>query len=403
MPNRPGLALLIASLAPFVLALVAKPAPPQWKLIIGGSTKGYLSPCGCTEPMSGGIRRRATVVKRMSEPGDLVVETGPFAGAPGRQMEIKAETLAQALKAMGVDVVALRQEDLAVGPGVLEAVGRLSGAELLNGGPDSMASLERCLVASDPGGINVAEAISRAKNAVVQADTGQAVVYVTGLDKEGARAIAQAAPQLDVVVYASTSHPKGQAELVGNTWLVTASDQGRYVVSLTFTGERFEAPSVTDLGPDVADDPDVARYYRQYLDRLRDEHLVELMPKPSTDAYSGSKACKNCHTREFEVWEKSGHAHAWPTLKRDGHDADPDCVPCHTTGITSTGGFIVEEKTPQLAEVGCESCHESGAAHITMPESNPLPKVGELACAPCHKLQNSPNFRFDLYWKKIEH
>lgn len=400
MSSRPGLGLLLASLAPFAAVFFAQPAPPSWKLVIGGATKGYLSPCGCTSPMSGGIRRRAAVVKRIAGPGDVVLETGPMAGELGRQMEIKAETLAQAFKDMGVSAVTLGKGDAGLGPGVLEAVSRLSGAQLIDGGPIPVSN---CLIGSDPGEIAIAEAIRRAKQLADQPGRGLARIYVTGLAKEAAREIARAVPQLDAIVFATSSNPKGQAEKIGKTWIVTAADEGRFVVSLPFTGAGFEAPSVYDLGPDIKDDPETARYYRQYLDRLRGENLVEMMPKTSNEAYSGSKACKSCHQAEYAVWAESKHAHAWPTLKQDGHDADPDCVPCHTTGIQSTGGFLIEEKTPHLAEVGCESCHGSGAAHITMPEANPFPKAGEKSCAGCHKLQNSPNFRFGAYWEKIKH
>lgn len=405
MSARPRIALLLASVIPFIGVMVGQVQPDRsWSLVVSGATKGYLSPCGCTAPMSGGIRRRTTLIRQISKPDDLVLEVGPFVGDLGRQMEIKAETLAQSMKVMGTDAIALQQSDFQIGEGVLETIGRLSGAQVLRGEATEVFESEKWRMASDPGQISVELAVVRARQfARGQIGANQAQIYVTHLGKLEAQTIAKAVPELDVVVYASSSNPDQQAQQFGKTWIVSPADQGRYVVSLQFSGEKFEAPAVYDLGPDVHDHEDVSRYYSQYLDRLRAEDLVQMMPKTSDVAYSGSKQCKSCHEREYAIWEKSKHNIAWETLKADGHDADPDCVGCHTTGIESTGGFLIEEKTPQLTDVGCESCHGASAAHVMTPKEAPLPKAGKESCMSCHKLQNSPNFKFETYWLKIKH
>ncbi len=405
MSPRPKIALLLLSAVPFVLALLGNATKPDdsWTLVVSGATKGYLAPCGCTKPMSGGIRRRASVIQAISKESDLVVELGPMVGGPGRQSEIKAETLAQSLKTMKTDFVSLQKSDLLLGEGVLDSVSRLSGAQLMRGQADDFQSGEGWLMANDLGDLTVEQAVLRAQSLVRSRESKEALIYITGLGKDEATEFAAKVPELDVVVYSSSSNPERQAVQIGKTWLVSPADEGKFVVSLRFTGDRFEAPVVYGLGPDIHDEKTVARYYDQYLDRLRVEKLVEKMPKSSSDQYSGTDKCRSCHEPAYKVWEGSKHSQAWATLKADKHDADPDCVSCHTVGNQSSGGFIVEEKTPHLTNVGCESCHGAGAAHIEAPERVKMPTVGKDSCTPCHKLNHSPNFRYDEYWEKIKH
>ncbi|HSI73617.1 MAG TPA: multiheme c-type cytochrome, partial [Fimbriimonas sp.] len=98
----------------------------------------------------------------------------------------------------------------------------------------------------------------------------------------------------------------------------------------------------------------------------------------------------------------SAHAHALLTLEKEGHPRDPDCVSCHVVGLQFSTGFKSRQKTPQLANIGCESCHGAGAKHAAKP-SLKLRKLTEQACLPCHTTENSPHFDFKTYWKKIRH
>jgi hypothetical protein len=405
MSLRPRVGLLLLSAVPFVLALcgqVNRPAE-SWTLVVSGATKGYLSPCGCTKPMSGGIRRRASVIQAISTANDLVIELGPIIGEPGRQSEIKAETLAQSLRTMRTDIIALQKTDLSMGAGVLDSMSRLSGAQLMRGEAEDFRTGPGWRMASDLGDLSLDEVVLRAQQLVRSRESKEALIYITGLEKEGSTQLISKVPELDVVVYASSSNPERQTSQIGKTWLVSPADEGKFVVSLRYTGDRFEAPVIYGLGPDIHDDKTVARYYDQYLDRLRVEKLVEKMPKVSSESYAGTEKCRSCHESAYQVWSKSKHSEAWATLKADKHDADPDCVSCHTVGSQSTGGFLVEEKTPELTNVGCESCHGAGATHIHAPEQVKMPTVGKDSCLPCHKLNHSPNFRFPEYWEKIKH
>jgi hypothetical protein len=60
----------------------------------------------------------------------------------------------------------------------------------------------------------------------------------------------------------------------------------------------------------------------------------------------------------------------------------------------------------------CENCHGPGSRHVELAEAgedNPgesvrLTKANAKArCETCHDGDNSPDFEFEAYWKKVEH
>src|SRR4051794_23568395 len=91
-----------------VAALAAAAFSPQKAdsgiaVILGGDTDGYLSPCGCTSPMTGGIRRRASAIRALSgSQRPIILENGGLINGNGPQDEMKARTLAKALASVGV-------------------------------------------------------------------------------------------------------------------------------------------------------------------------------------------------------------------------------------------------------------------------------------------------------------
>ncbi len=96
------------------------------------------------------------------------------------------------------------------------------------------------------------------------------------------------------------------------------------------------------------------------------------------DDYVGAKRCRVCHMAESKSWEQTKMAKAFELLKpgvraeaKTAHKLDPNkdytkdtnCVGCHSTGY-GAGGFKDIATTPDLAGVGCESCHGAGAGYM---------------------------------------
>jgi peroxiredoxin len=135
---------------------------------------------------------------------------------------------------------------------------------------------------------------------------------------------------------------------------------------------------------------------------------------PSTAAHVGSDACKSCHEPEYATWAASTHAISVQSLAKEGKADQVECLTCHTTAFGREGGFPRDGSSaahPDLARVGCESCHGPGGEHIV----EGLPKFGNIValgdkcdscvilqiCGSCHDEANDPGFEFAVL-EKIE-
>lgn len=391
-------------------------------VIVGGDVHGYLSPCGCTKPMMGGIRRRATAIRNMtSGKRALVLENGGLVGNVARQDEMKAETLAEALRFIQVDAIHLTTAEGALGRGMVEALARLSGSKVTSASVENTRAMPVApFIVADGfliGGVTVdagplARHLEDHPVLVQDAVEGLAsqaskrklpLVLMVGGGEADARAVASLAPQAKLIVYSSTGDPPKAPIAVGDQMLVTPGEHGKSFVRLWYAQGKFQAYGVVTLTPEFTDDAKVVSVYRRYLDRVRDERLLEKLPRTKGQAFAGNATCGTCHSEAMLAWEKSRHAGALHTLEIEGHDRDPDCTGCHVVGLDSEKGFRSRLLTPHLTDVGCESCHGAGANHSVDPAKFPMPKAGEASCRPCHVKDHSPEFDFATYWKKIEH
>jgi hypothetical protein len=123
----------------------------------------------------------------------------------------------------------------------------------------------------------------------------------------------------------------------------------------------------------------------------------------------GSNACQKCHEAEFETWQASPHGHAVSSLEKQGQAGAAECLQCHTTAFGKQGGFPAEAPVaahPDLARVGCESCHGPGSEHV----GENAKRVGTIlslgdkcdscvilkVCGSCHDDANDPGFQFKV-------
>jgi hypothetical protein len=118
--------------------------------------------------------------------------------------------------------------------------------------------------------------------------------------------------------------------------------------------------------------------------------------------FAGPTACRRCHGDIYAQWAASPHAKAFVTLERNRQHENPDCLACHATGAGRDGGFESYRATPELARVGCESCHGPGRLHAADPE----PGYGKIVletCTGCHDMKNSPEFDYYSYKARVAH
>jgi peroxiredoxin len=120
-----------------------------------------------------------------------------------------------------------------------------------------------------------------------------------------------------------------------------------------------------------------------------------------TKGYSGNDVCGVCHELAHETWTYTKHATAFDTLVTHAADADPECIGCHVVGYNEPGGFKSARETPELEDVGCESCHGRGGPHL----SPDFVKDGsyQTACASCHNPTHSLGFEYASFLPRISH
>lgn len=72
------------------------------------------------------------------------------------------------------------------------------------------------------------------------------------------------------------------------------------------------------------------------------------------------------------------------------------CFACHTTGYGQPGGFVDFEKTPNLANAGCEVCHGPGSAHVDSGGDPTRIKAKPVMteCERCHNAERVQTFNF---------
>ncbi|MBW2664648.1 MAG: redoxin domain-containing protein [Deltaproteobacteria bacterium] len=116
--------------------------------------------------------------------------------------------------------------------------------------------------------------------------------------------------------------------------------------------------------------------------------------------YSGNEACGVCHESEHATWMLTEHARAFDTLVKHGKTNDAECVSCHVVGYDELGGFEGQD-TPQLENVGCETCHGRGGGHLS-PEFVKILDYTSI-CVTCHDTKHSLGFEYATFLPKISH
>ena len=268
------------------------------------------------------------------------------------------------------------------------------------------------------------------------------LVLLAHTTRKEALELADKYPDFNLVICAEGGdEPPAQAEEIhkGGTKLIVVGEKGMYAVVLGMFDDpqqplRYQRVPLDSRFPAS---PEMSALMSAYQDQLKDLGLSGLgirpLPhplNPLNGEFVGTDACKKCHEESYRVWKKSPHSRAFATLQNvvPPRNFDPECISCHTVGWHPTkffpyqSGFLSEKETPKLINVGCENCHGPGQWHVRA-ENHGTPAEQAAArksvaiteaeaanpnspkqnCWSCHDLDNSPEFKFDLYWPFVKH
>jgi hypothetical protein len=268
------------------------------------------------------------------------------------------------------------------------------------------------------------------------------LVLLAQADHKEAVELAQKYPDFNLVVCSDGgAEPPNKPEEIGKsgTKLVVVGEKGMYAVVLALYDNPQQPLRYQRVALDsrFTSSPQMVALMSAYQDQLKALGLSGLGIRPLANPlqqtngnYVGSEACKSCHEESYRVWKKSPHSRAFATLKNavPPRNFDPECISCHTVGWNPSeffpyeSGYLSEKETPKLINVGCEDCHGPGQNHcraenqgtkteqtlyrkvmVNTKEEMADTKSQKRTCWSCHDLDNSPEFKFDLYWPYVKH
>lgn len=392
-------------------------------VFLTGNGLGTLQPCGCSGGQLGGLDRRAIILNSVDPSKRLIVDTGTFVEGYGEQDMIKFNIIVQALDLLNYDIVNLSDNDIEIADnlGLSNSLGMKF--DYMTAGADDVnmpAKFTRQLslkektvavtVASFDPQTGPVEQIRRLfeRPACLQSAN---ILILNYCDAGLIKAIADMG-LVDCVV----CPPEGDEAAV-----VSSEDAGPLVVSVGRLGKYVGKLQIREgkdnklkfgysavpVSEDLAQEEALVELYKVYQQLVKEADLLQGHPRWSLAnglRYTGSESCKSCHKYEYEKWSTKAHASAYATLERVGSQYDPECVVCHVVGMDYYSGFVSEQTTGHLKNVGCENCHGPGSMHK---ESYGKVKTSEpfSDCMDCHTPEHSGEFagNEEHYLKKIVH
>jgi hypothetical protein len=414
-------------------------------IFFSGSVHGFLGVCGCPSFPMGGLDRRAGYLEifRKEERGiaTLLLDSGNLFDEPGAAGDVRTRALIRGMGHLGYEAAGVGERELALGAEhFLGLTGDapfpfISANLVIEGSRQPWLSdhLIRepagfpILVTSVTGEFDVPRVELEDGRAVVVADPAESVarvldahgtedtfvVVLSALPLEEARVLARRVSDIDLIVGARGLRHTIDPIREGRTQILYCGDEGKYfgrvlVFDDAQASGRFEVRgTLVALDDRVPREPDMEAYVVESqaeaseAERLQrsidDVHRTEADRSNVAVGYLGSGSCTACHADIVAEWSQTAHAHAWQTLRRAEKvqlgSVRNSCIPCHVTGYGEPGGFVDEETTPHLVDVGCESCHGPGAAHVAQPELE-YGAVTLANCTTCHTPEMDPDFNY---------
>jgi hypothetical protein len=445
---------------------------PKLLLVFTGFMDGYIEPCGCAglEQMKGGLSRRHSMFKELTKNKweYIAIDAGNINKGFGLQEELKYNfVIDESLRLMKYSAIGIGNRELrfptevlllytvdvpnspkyytsanvailafnsdVVKPyRVLEQVGLKVGVVSVMANSFHGEVNNKEIIFADP--------VDKLKEILPKLNNEKCdkkVLIIHGSDEEIKTIIKIFPNEFDYIVGGNTpAEPPIKPNFAEKSMLVEVGEKGKFAVAVGLyddakTPFRYQR---IPLDSRYKNSDDIINRIKLYQSQLEKTGLNGLGIKPIDDVrseicgkYSGTKQCVDCHEEAHKVWRKTKHSIAWNALAKESNPPrinDPECIGCHVVGWNRReqspykSGFSGQKTTPDLINVGCESCHGPCENHIKAEQGadiklqEKLRKAIKLSiednkakkiCIECHDGDNSPHFDFKSYWKKIQH
>lgn len=401
-------------------------------VIVSCDTAGWIVPCGCSSKQAGGLLRRATYVDGVRKTTDvLLADAG---GAPGGytpydrlkfdavlrgevQMQIAAHNIGAAEAELGAKSLREFAEKLKA-PLITSNVKDAEGQEFLPTHRIAKLGDQRIAIAGVLSkkyareGLQI-ESPRDSLMRLIQSLKGQfdQLLVLAYLPEDELEQLVSQVPEADMIVGGPTRQSISPRRAGPAIWGAT-TNKGKFLVHLhRSSGKELWDGKIVELNDEIADDATQTKNLKRFRDELaRIDFTADqtgFTPVLSTDIPAnfqvvGTEACQKCHQNDCQQWSQTRHGHAWQTLVDKQSQMDPYCQHCHTTGYGQPGGFRSVALGQLRQNVGCESCHGPGQAHVLRPATHTIYDARD-RCLQCHDHENSPKFNYDEFWAAITH
>lgn len=411
---------------------------------------GRLEPCGCFTGQHGGLTRLRTWLEEQKTEGPVLKldAGGAIAGVAdhdiiqyrymtrayatmgfgalnmgGREAMIPAETLATLAKSSPVPLLSaslVRADDRKP---LLDAY-RIIDVDGLRVGVLGLVSPKSVPTPGDGVAVlSLNEAVDR--HLPELAAKTDCIILLAFADENEMRRLAKDYYEFALILGGDVPGPTQEVLRENDSMILFTTNQARTVGTLAATVSGTDRKRLIDpkyeiqlLWDEIPQHEELMAMVREYRTEIRNTPLAIDDPKTvdpnaipgvaTTATYVGSATCKACHLKDYEIWEKSGHAHAFETLVKNGSDADPHCISCHTIGFGKPSGYRRPMGSGSMVDVGCESCHGPASEHIAKhvhgkPTQFKFRPLGPGDCKTCHYGEFSRPFEWDKFWPGIAH
>ncbi len=408
-------------------------------LVVSGDTAGWITPCGCTANQSGGLERRASLLKTLGpNQSVLYLDAGGSAAGKSEYQQLKLKSILLGDQLMGLEVHNVGAPETQITPDTLFRIGQEANTKWLSANlqpsqaPDSIQSSIlshrvvvrhgiRILVTGvvDAGLVKnplwkVRDASSSVL-AILQKEKADIILVLAYMNEPGLRLLAESLPEVDFIIGGPTGQMLAPSQ-VGPVEIMSATNKGKFLarIELKKSGKVWKPVNrgAIEVASSLPRDPLQSKNLDEYLAALAvqdfpadETGLATIQPINSAQhgyQIAGSHTCVPCHKQDDQTWHASKHSHAWQTLVEKRSHVDPSCQQCHTTGYGTAGGFTQVSKSTRYVNVGCESCHGPSQSHVLDPKTKTT-YLSRDQCMRCHDHENSPEFDYAKYWAKIAH
>ncbi len=397
-------------------------------VFLTGNELGVLKPCGCFGGQLGGIEKRSAVFEQVPAARRLVVSTGSLVETDSEQDLIKFKILVQAFGLLEYDLVNLAQQDIEIA----RQLGFLSNVQSIF----NVISSEKIDDLDLPSKYEKTFALGGKRITVNVAsfdiDSGSIQNITNLFDSDSSRKsfnilllnsrdpkIVKSVQNTGVVDCIVCQSDLDEPELLFDSrqsddkgLVISVGKFGKYVCRLDITkiekaGKNNVKFSTIPVTEDRPSGESLVELYKAYQLLVKEAELLENVPRFDLEEgleYISSESCKLCHDYEYDKWSQKPHSRAYATLEKVGSQFDPECVACHVVGLEYQSGFISEEKTAHLKNVGCENCHGPGSEHFrTFGNSKTSGPMSD--CTDCHTPEHSGDYlgNEEHFFEKIIH